>query len=111
MMMLMKGDLDLDSHLHGHKFAMVWKSLDVTSNDTTINPPLTEGNPNPMWRDTVHIPSGGAVRIRFLADNPGTWMFHCHIDWHLSTSFSPSSFLSSSNPTSSLQPPASHGLS
>ncbi|KAF2860222.1 multicopper oxidase [Piedraia hortae CBS 480.64] len=21
--------------------------------------------------------------IRFRADNPGVWLFHCHIDWHL----------------------------
>ncbi|KAG9005058.1 ferroxidase fet3 [Tulasnella sp. 427] len=70
-------------HLHGHKFALVWKSYDVTSDDPSINPPLTENLPNPMWRDTIHIPSGGAVRIRFVANNPGAWFFHCHIDWHL----------------------------
>lgn len=21
--------------------------------------------------------------MRFLTDNPGTWFFHCHIEWHL----------------------------
>lgn len=20
--------------------------------------------------------------IKFIADNPGVWAFHCHIDWH-----------------------------
>lgn len=20
--------------------------------------------------------------IKFMADNPGVWAFHCHIDWH-----------------------------
>ena len=24
----------------------------------------------------------GYTIIRFLADNPGTWMFHCHLDFH-----------------------------
>ena len=24
---------------------------------------------------------------RFVADNPGVWAFHCHIDWHLSAGF------------------------
>ncbi|KAG9035834.1 ferroxidase fet3 [Tulasnella sp. JGI-2019a] len=72
-------------HLHGHKFAIVWKSFDVTSPDTSINPPVPEYASNPMWRDTIMIPPGGGVRLRFLADNPGTWFFHCHIDWHLSS--------------------------
>jgi iron transport multicopper oxidase len=51
------------------------------------------------------IPSGGSVTLRFRADNPGVWFFHCHvsalsftqylsgqlnargkqIDWHLSS--------------------------
>jgi hypothetical protein len=21
--------------------------------------------------------------IRFVADNPGLWAFHCHISWHM----------------------------
>ncbi|KAI8844847.1 multicopper oxidase-domain-containing protein [Chytridium lagenaria] len=21
--------------------------------------------------------------IRFVADNPGVWFFHCHIEWHI----------------------------
>ncbi|OWZ19461.1 hypothetical protein PHMEG_0006299 [Phytophthora megakarya] len=25
----------------------------------------------------------GYVVLRFTADNPGVWVFHCHIDWHL----------------------------
>ncbi|KAL4085622.1 hypothetical protein PRIC1_014958 [Phytophthora ramorum] len=25
----------------------------------------------------------GYVVLRFTADNPGVWIFHCHIDWHL----------------------------
>lgn len=70
-------------HLHGHKFAIVHKSWDVASNDPTLNPPRTENHPNPLWRDTVQIPPGGSVTMRFLTDNPGTWFFHCHVEWHL----------------------------
>lgn len=36
-----------------------------------------------MRRDTVVVPAGGAYNVRFVADNPGTWIFHCHIEWHL----------------------------
>ncbi|ORY28145.1 putative iron transport multicopper oxidase FET3 precursor [Naematelia encephala] len=72
-------------HLHGHEFQVVHKSFDVTSNDTTINPPLEEGQSNPSRRDTITIPPTGSVTLRWTADNPGAWMFHCHIDWHLAS--------------------------
>jgi iron transport multicopper oxidase len=29
------------------------------------------------------IPANGFVVIRFKADNPGVWFFHCHVDMHL----------------------------
>ncbi|CAF3032509.1 unnamed protein product [Rotaria sp. Silwood2] len=34
-------------------------------------------------RDVVSVPGGGWAKIRFVADNPGAWMFHCHIEWHM----------------------------
>jgi hypothetical protein len=68
-----------------HEFQVVSKSFDVTSNDTTINPPLEEGQSNPSRRDTITIPPTGNVVLRWRADNPGAWFFHCHIDWHLSS--------------------------
>ncbi|EJU02139.1 ferroxidase [Dacryopinax primogenitus] len=70
-------------HLHGHKFQVVAMSQDITSDDPTVNEPLVEGQANPSRRDTIMIPAGGSVNLRFRADNPGTWMFHCHIEWHL----------------------------
>lgn len=38
-----------------------------------------------ILRDTVQIPSRGYAVLRFRADNPGIWMFHCHILWHLAS--------------------------
>ncbi|CAG0903076.1 unnamed protein product [Darwinula stevensoni] len=35
------------------------------------------------FKDTVTVPSGGYTLIRFLADNPGYWMMHCHLDYHM----------------------------
>jgi len=70
-------------HLHGHKFQVVWLSQDTTSNDTTVNPLFNDTQPNPVRRDTLMIPGGGAALLRFRADNPGVWLFHCHIEWHL----------------------------
>ncbi|GJJ10823.1 hypothetical protein Clacol_005051 [Clathrus columnatus] len=79
-------------HLHGHKFQVVYKSFDVTSDDPIINPPRptigesSSPSPksNPLRRDTIQVPATGAVYLRVVADNPGAWFFHCHIDWHLS---------------------------
>ncbi|KAH8089931.1 laccase 2 [Cristinia sonorae] len=60
-------------HMHGHTFAVVRSAGSNTSNYD-----------NPLWRDTVNIGGEGeSVTIRFQTDNPGPWLFHCHIDWHL----------------------------
>jgi FtsP/CotA-like multicopper oxidase with cupredoxin domain len=55
-------------HLHGHSFRVVSRN----------------GKPNPRreWRDTVLMPPREAVEIAFVADNPGDWMFHCHVTDH-----------------------------
>lgn len=37
---------------------------------------------DPPQKDTIIVPTGGYVVIRFKADNPGLWFFHCHIDVH-----------------------------
>jgi L-ascorbate oxidase len=36
----------------------------------------------PILKDTVAVPTQGYVITRFIADNPGVWMFHCHLDSH-----------------------------
>ncbi|OCF33774.1 acidic laccase [Kwoniella heveanensis CBS 569] len=72
-------------HFHGHEFQVVHKSFDVTSDDPVVNPAINENQSNPARRDTIVIPPTGSVTIRWRADNPGAWMFHCHIDWHLSS--------------------------
>ena len=36
----------------------------------------------PPLKDTVTVPVGGYTIIRFYANNPGTWMFHCHLEFH-----------------------------
>lgn len=37
----------------------------------------------PSLRDTVAVPNNGYTVIRFRADNPGVWMFHCHFQYHI----------------------------
>jgi iron transport multicopper oxidase len=88
------------SHIHGHKVQLVNRAQNYSSTDPTLNPPIVEGQANPMRRDTIQVPPGASVALRVVADNPGTWLFHCvypslsfshasadhntgHIEWHL----------------------------
>ncbi|KAJ7018956.1 Fet3 protein [Mycena alexandri] len=72
-------------HIHGHKFQIIERSSNFSSNDPSV---LTHANlKNPLPRDTILIDAGGSARLRFVADNPGTWFFHCHIEWHLEAGF------------------------
>jgi hypothetical protein len=36
----------------------------------------------PPMKDTIAVPNNGYVVVRFRADNPGYWMFHCHFLFH-----------------------------
>ncbi|KAJ5547723.1 hypothetical protein N7513_004957 [Penicillium frequentans] len=98
-------------HLHGHHFFVLyvykaplgWGSYnpfkDAVPPGISVPPMVTHDteNSNPdlqnvgyydldhaILRDTVQIPSRGYAVLRFRADNPGVWLFHCHISWHLS---------------------------
>ncbi|KAJ2784970.1 ferroxidase fet3 [Coemansia javaensis] len=86
-------DLVHSFHLHGHTFQVVeYGPVDKRTIQVQPNSPLTlETLPDipvrrspgaPMRRDTLVIPEFQYVDLRFRADNPGTWMFHCHMDTH-----------------------------
>ncbi len=38
-----------------------------------------------MRRDTLVVKPNGFFVVRFVADNPGIWLFHCHIEWHFAS--------------------------
>jgi hypothetical protein len=40
---------------------------------------------NPVFKDTIPVPRFGYTIMRFVADNPGIWLFHCHFDFHSET--------------------------
>ena len=65
------------SHLHGHKVQIVNRAEDYTSSDPTLNPPIVEGQANPIRRDTIGVPGGSSAALRLVADNPGAWLLHC----------------------------------
>ncbi|KAK3900945.1 putative laccase precursor [Staphylotrichum tortipilum] len=87
-------------HLHGHDFALLRQSSKNWYDDPAVNhtgesawfPPdqLNCRNPrlkcdNPPRRDVLLLPATGYVIIAFKADNPGAWIFHCHIAFHASS--------------------------
>ncbi|KAJ9548389.1 hypothetical protein OSB04_020932 [Centaurea solstitialis] len=67
-------------HLHGYDFFVVGQG---TGNFNSTTDPPKFNLVDPVQRNTVGVPSGGWVAIRFQADNPGVWFMHCHIEIHL----------------------------
>jgi multicopper oxidase len=54
---------DHPMHLHGHTFQV------VAIDGQPVDGPL---------RDTLTVRPMESVAIEFVANNPGTWLFHCH---------------------------------
>lgn len=73
-------------HLHGHAFQVLSRAPAVDDSDPPVNfdPDHHEDFPEfPMMRDTLYVNPQSHFVIRFKANNPGVWYFHCHIEWHL----------------------------
>ncbi|KAG9132409.1 hypothetical protein Leryth_008349 [Lithospermum erythrorhizon] len=68
-------------HIHGFNFFVVGQGF---GNFDPKNDPKKFNLVDPVERNTVGVPAGGWVAIRFLADNPGVWFMHCHLEVHLS---------------------------
>ncbi|KAK7028954.1 laccase, multicopper oxidase, benzenediol:oxygen oxidorectuctase [Paramarasmius palmivorus] len=69
--------LDHPIHLHGHTFDVV-RAAGASGYNFV----------NPIRRDVVNAGAASDnVTIRFRTDNPGPWIMHCHIDWHLENGF------------------------
>ncbi|GFZ10969.1 laccase 17 [Actinidia rufa] len=68
-------------HLHGFNFFVVGQGF---GNYDPKNDPKKFNLVDPIERNTVGVPAGGWVAIRFLADNPGVWFMHCHLEVHTS---------------------------
>ncbi|KAK1320286.1 Laccase-17 [Acorus calamus] len=66
-------------HLHGFNFYVVGQGF---GNYDPSKDPLRFNLVDPVERNTVGVPSGGWVAIRFLTDNPGVWFMHCHLEVH-----------------------------
>ncbi|KAJ2159999.1 ferroxidase fet3 [Coemansia sp. RSA 552] len=80
-------------HLHGHNFqviehgpvdpATVLLAPDSKFLNSSLPSVLVRRNlDTPIRRDTAILPGFSYSTIRFRADNPGVWLFHCHMDIH-----------------------------
>lgn len=66
-------------HLHGHDF---WVLGYGVGKFDPFNDPKQYNLVNPIQKNTVPVHPYGWTALRFRADNPGVWLFHCHIDSH-----------------------------
>ncbi|CDP06511.1 unnamed protein product [Coffea canephora] len=66
-------------HLHGFNFFAVGRGL---GNFDPKTDPKKFNLVDPVERNTIGVPTGGWVAIRFRADNPGVWFMHCHLEVH-----------------------------
>lgn len=78
-------------HLHGHKFWILgqgngifpgYDSLGLKDHGQGVLGG-SEGKLDKLLRRDVATAEGfGWLALRFVADNPGIWAFHCHMAWH-----------------------------
>lgn len=67
-----------------------WYVLRIVNDTTMWHPMHLHGHtpqlgraPGGVRKDTVNVLPGSTVELAFLADNPGSWMLHCHNAYHL----------------------------
>jgi len=83
-------------HLHGQTFDVVRSAGSSSYNYV-----------NPARRDVVNTGlAGDNVTFRFSTENPGPWILHCHIDFHLNLGLA-IVFATDVDTTSKLHPPTS----
>merc|ERR1719210_1861731 len=71
-------------HLHGSHFWVLGLG-EGTPPSSPPSWPMGKGLEIPVRKDNQNIPAKGWAWLRWKADNPGFWVFHCHIDFHMAT--------------------------
>lgn len=94
-------------HLHGHQFQVLQRS--AVDGGYFTGQYYQNVSQTPVRRDTIMVQNHGHVVLRFRADNPGVWLLHCHVEWHVEAGLmatiieAPETFPGSQN-----APPKSH---
>ncbi|XP_033112326.1 laccase-2-like [Anneissia japonica] len=82
-------DVSHPMHLHGQYFRVIgFEKLGKSTTVDQVKEMDKNGNlrrePHlSLKKDTVIVPDGGYVILRFHATNPGWWFFHCHLEFHV----------------------------
>ncbi|KAJ5670153.1 uncharacterized protein N7477_005516 [Penicillium maclennaniae] len=66
-------------HFHGHDFSILAQGTGSYNGSLMTN--------NPPRRDTAMLPAMGYLLIGWQTNNPGAWLMHCHIGWHIEEGF------------------------
>jgi len=78
-------------HLHGHKFWVLgqghgmfpgYQSLGLQAEGRGVLASHEDALNGLIRRDVATAEGFGWLALRFIADNPGVWAFHCHMAWH-----------------------------
>ncbi len=76
-------------HIHGHQPQLVARVEGVVDDQGNItDQAVYDGNTSdfpetPIRRDTWLLAAAGYTVVRFIANNPGIWIIHCHMEWHV----------------------------
>lgn len=67
-------------HLHGHDMMV----LGIGGGQFDVGRDVGKLKfDNPVRRDVVQVPGTSWLVIAYKTDNPGCWLMHCHIGWHV----------------------------
>ncbi|WAR61333.1 hypothetical protein PtB15_12B18 [Puccinia triticina] len=100
--------LDHPLHLHGVDTCVVASGKGTLSESNL--PSAQYQLDNPLCRDVHVVPGGSYLVMRIRADNPGVWILHCHIDWHLAAGFAGMLVIQPDILTQTVLPQANQGL-
>ncbi|KAL6211355.1 hypothetical protein ACLB2K_016582 [Fragaria x ananassa] len=78
---VMKSSVNHPMHMHGYSFYVVGFGFGNYDNETD---PQGFNLVDPPQVVTFGVPKNGWLAIRFTANNPGVWFWHCHFERHLS---------------------------
>lgn len=76
-------------HIHGHQPQLVARVSGTVDSDGNItDQAIYDGDTSsfpktPIRRDTWVLAAAGYTVVRFIANNPGVWIMHCHMEWHV----------------------------
>ncbi|GLT29857.1 hypothetical protein SLA2020_046960 [Shorea laevis] len=90
-------------HLHGYSFFQVGMNNGTFDNSTD---PASYNLDDPPEMNTTIVYGSGWTAVRFFANNPGVWFFHCHFESQVSWGMATALIVKDGpNPDQKLKPP------